>query len=370
MTKAMILAAGVGSRLDPLTANLPKPMVPIVNRPALEHILALLAHHGVSEVVANLWYRPEAITGYFGDGGRFGVSLTYSREKRLLGTAGGVKKVAGFLSDTFLVIAGDALTDVDLGALLAFHRERRALATIALRPVEDPQHFGVVVTGKAGRITGFQEKPAPEEARSLLANTGIYLFAREILDLIPENEVYDFGKQLFPRLVAEGRPFYGYPMEGYWCDVGTLLQYRLAHQDALQGAVRLYTPGLVLPGEGRPLALGENALVAPEALVQGRVLVGEGARVGPRARLLGDVVLGPGVEVGEGAVVETSVIWAGTHLGAGSRVSRSVIGQGCRVGPGAVVGKGSILSDTCVVEAAVALAAGSILRPGEVAGRG
>ncbi|MGE5553955.1 MAG: sugar phosphate nucleotidyltransferase [Betaproteobacteria bacterium] len=364
--RAMILAAGVGSRLDPLTANLPKPMVPIVNRPAMEHILALLAHHGVGEVVANLWYRPDSILDYFGDGRRFGMSLTYSREKELLGTAGGVKRVAEFFSDTFLVIAGDALTDIDLTSFLAFHRERQALATIALRPVPDPRHFGVVVTDRTGRITGFQEKPEPHEALSLLANTGIYLFQREILDLIPTGEFYDFGKQLFPRLVEEGKPFYGYRMDGYWCDVGTLKQYRLAHQDVLQGAVRLYTPGVALPREDHPLVLGQGAKVSPQALIQGRVVVGDGARIAARARLLGDVVLGPGAVVGEGAVVEASVIWGDAVLERGCRVSQSVIGQGCRIEPGAMVGEGSILSDTCVVEAAAEVAAGSILRPGEV----
>lgn len=367
--KAMILAAGVGSRLDPLTANLPKPMVPIVNRPAMEHILALLTHHGVRGVVANLWYRPESISGYFGDGRRFGVSLDYSREEQLLGTAGGVKKVAPLLSDTFVVIAGDALTDVDLGALVAYHREKGALATIALRPVDDPRHFGMVVTAPDGRITGFQEKPQPEEALSRMANTGIYVFEKEILDLVPAGEVYDFGKQLFPRLVAEGLPFYGYHMKGYWCDVGTLLQYRLAHQDVLEGAVRLYTPGVVLPTDDRPVVIGKDARVSPEALVQGRVLVGEGARVAAGAKLLGDVVLGPGVEVGENAVVESSVLWSAAVLGAGSRVSRCVLGYGCRLEPGAAVGEGSVLSDTCVVAAAAEVAAGSIVRPGEVVGR-
>jgi NDP-sugar pyrophosphorylase family protein len=362
----MILAAGVGSRLDPLTANLPKPMVPIVNRPAMEHILALLTHYGVREVAANLWYRPEIIGDYFGDGRRFGVSLTYSQERELRGTAGGVKKVAGFLSDTFLVLAGDALTDINLASFLAFHRERGALATIALRPVADPRHFGVVVTRADGRITGFQEKPEPAEALSLWANTGLYLFEREILDLIPAGEVYDFGKQLFPRLVAEGRPFFGYPMEGYWCDVGTLQQYRLAHRDVLQGAVRLYTPGIALPGEDQPLVVGKGAEVSPQALIRGRVVVGDGARVAPRGRLLGEVVLGPGVVVGEGAVVEASVVWAGAVLEKGCRVAQSVIGQGCRIEAGAAVGVGSVLSDTCIVEAAAEVAAGSVLRPGEV----
>ncbi|MGE5507704.1 MAG: sugar phosphate nucleotidyltransferase [Chitinophagales bacterium] len=367
--KAMILAAGVGSRLDPLTANLPKPMVPIVNRPAMEHILALLRVHGVTEVVANLWYRPESITSYFGDGQSFGARLTYSKEDTLLGTAGGVKRVAGFFDGTFLVIAGDALTDIDLGAMLAFHRQRGALATIALRPVDDPRHFGVVVTGEDGRITGFQEKPRPEEALSRLANTGIYLFEREVLDLIPAGEVYDFGKQLFPRLVAEGQPFYGYRMDGYWCDVGTLLQYRLAHQDVLHGLVRLHTPGVAVPSAERPVVLGEGAVVEPGAVLQGRVIVGPGARVSAGARLLGDVVLGAGVKVGEGATVEASVLWAGASLGAECRVSQAVIGQDCRIEPGAAVGEGSVLSDTCVVQAWAEVAAGSILRPGEVVGR-
>lgn len=364
----MILAAGVGSRLEPLTCNTPKPMVPIANRPAMEHILALLARHGFSQVTANLWYLPERITNYFGDGQGFGVQLSYSREKELLGTAGGVKAVQAFFDDTFLVIAGDALTDIDLTEMLAFHRERKALATIALRPVDDPTHFGVVVTDAEGRITGFQEKPSRESALSLLANTGIYLFEREVLDLIPAGAFYDFGKNLFPELVARNAAFYGYKMSGYWCDVGTLGQYRLAHQDVLRGECAVFTPGVVVPTAEEPLAIGPDVEIDPTAVVQGRVLIGSGSKIGPGAHIVGDVVIGERCRIDAGAQLDTCVVWSGAAIGEEARVANCVVGQDVVINPHAVVGQGSTLSDACVVEAYTEVAAGAAVWPGQVVG--
>lgn len=365
--RAMILAAGVGSRLEPLTCNVPKPLVPIVNRPAMEHIISLLAHHGIREVAANLWYRADQIEGYFGNGEQWGVKLIYSREKELLGTAGGVKKLAGFLGqETFVVISGDALTDINLEAMLEVHRQKKSLATIGMYEVEDPTHFGVVVCDDDGLITGFQEKPLWHEAKSRLVNTGIYIFEPEILNMIPVETFYDFGRDLFPALVEMGAPFYGYRMDGYWCDIGTLTQYRLAHYDVLQGKVRLYTPGVVLPGAQNPVVMGSGSVVDPSATLDGRVILGEGCVVGAGARLTGEVVVGDGCVIEPGAVLDRSILWQKTYVGSSAHLTESVVGNECSLRENARLWPGVILSDTCVVEANGQVAANSLHWPGEV----
>lgn len=363
--KAMVMAAGVGSRLEPLTVNVPKPMVPVVTRPAMEHILALLRRHGVTEVVANLWYLPESIEAYFGDGAAFGVSLRYSREEELRGTAGGVLAArrlllpsAGEAGDdgnschdeddgTFLLIAGDALTCADLTRLVEFHREKKALVTIGLKPVADPSKFGVVACDHDGRIVAFQEKPRPGEARSNLANTMIYVFEPEIFDYIPAEGAPDFGKDIFPRLVREGLPFYGLALDEYWCDIGTLSQYRLAHRDVLSGAVDIDIPGReISPG----VWVGEGAEIHPAATLWAPVLIGRGARVGRGVSVGPYSVIGDNCVIDEGASVFQSVIWNNTHVGRDARLEDCVVGSECYLKPGASLGEGVVLSDECVVE--------------------
>lgn len=363
--KAMVMAAGVGSRLEPLTVNVPKPMVPVVTRPAMEHILALLRRHGVTEVVANLWYLPESIEAYFGDGAAFGVSLRYSREEELRGTAGGVLAARRLLlssareagddgnschdedDGTFLLIAGDALTCADLTRLVEFHREKKALVTIGLKPVADPSKFGVVTCDDDGRIVAFQEKPRPGEARSNLANTMIYVFEPEIFDYIPAEGTPDFGKDIFPRLVREGLPFYGLALDEYWCDIGTLSQYRLAHRDVLSGAVGIDIPGReISPG----VWVGEGAEIHPAATLWAPVLIGRGARVGRGVSVGPYSVIGDNCVIDEGASVFQSVIWNNTHVGRGARLEDCVVGSECYLKPGACLGEGVVLSDECVVE--------------------
>lgn len=239
--KGMIMAAGVGSRLHPLTEQMPKPMVQVGGIPLMENIINLLREHGVRQLVANLHHYPDKITSYFGDGADFGVNLQYSYEPNLLGTAGGVKNNQHLLDATFVVISGDALTDLNLSEFLRVHREKNALATIALKPMDaaEVNRFGVVTLDGETRITGFQEKPSPEEALSNLVNTGIYIFEPEIFDFIPEKTFYDFGKDLFPRLAAEKRPFYGYITGDYWCDVGTVDAYNQSLMDVKAGRIGL-----------------------------------------------------------------------------------------------------------------------------------
>jgi mannose-1-phosphate guanylyltransferase len=242
---ALIMAAGYGTRLEPLTYAVPKPMIPIVNIPAMQHNIELLKRHGYKNIIANIHYHPEQIRNYFCDGTEFGVNLTYSYEENLLGTAGGVRKMAveiAEVEDTFIVMSSDALTDINLKRLINFHKKNRSLFTMALAKVSEVSEFGVVIQDNDGKISGFQEKPKQEEAKSNLVNAGIYVIEPEILKRIPEG-FYDFGKQLFPRLVEEQAAFYGYPMVGYWSDVGGLGKYIDSSYDAMKGALQVRIPG-------------------------------------------------------------------------------------------------------------------------------
>jgi mannose-1-phosphate guanylyltransferase/mannose-1-phosphate guanylyltransferase/phosphomannomutase len=243
--RAMVLAAGVGTRLDPLTTQIPKPLVPVANRPVMQHILELLKQHGITDIASNLHYQPEKIRDYFGDGGKFGIELQYKLETELSGDAGGVRACRKFLQDdTFIVLMGDLLTDCDLTKVIAEHKRKKALATIAVKQVEDVSHFGVVVRDANGFITGFQEKPSPQEALSNYASCGIYVLEPEIFDHIPQTGSYGFGRQLFPTLVDEGHPVLGVSIdEYYWSDVGTIDQYWQSNLDALCGRVKICLPG-------------------------------------------------------------------------------------------------------------------------------
>jgi NDP-sugar pyrophosphorylase family protein len=363
--KAMILAAGVGSRLEPLTCNIPKPMVPVVNRPAMEHIIKLLVKSNISQVAANLWYLPDKIQDYFGNGKRFGVDLHYSVESELMGTAGGVKKLETFLDETFVIVSGDALTDINLLSLVEKHKQYGALATIALKEVSDPRQFGVVITGEDGRIKAFQEKPKPEEALSRMANTGIYVFEPEIFKLIPANTVYDFGKQLFPELVRRGEAFYGVQTKGYWCDIGSLNQYRLAHYDVLKGMVKIDIPGNWHPNA---VYVGDRTIIAPSARIGSRVVIGKDCHIGDGVEIFGETVIGDNCVIEDGASIFGSIVWRNTQIGRGARLVECVVGNECYLKEGSVIGTGVILSDDCVVESGSIIEANSKIWPGKVVG--
>ncbi|GMU57284.1 MAG: hypothetical protein AMXMBFR33_64300 [Candidatus Xenobia bacterium] len=323
--QGMVLAAGGAPRLYPLTYALPMPMVPMVNRPILEHTLGHLRRHGMDEVMINLHLLPRYVTDYFGESEFLGTRLRYSVEPDLLGTAGGVRQVADFFRSTFLVIGGDLLTDLDLGKLIAFHQERGALATLGVVRRDNPSEVGVVATDEQGRVMRYQEKPRADEVFSPLCNTGIYVFEPAIFELIP-NIVYDFGRQLFPRLVQEGRAFYALELEGYWRDVGDLMSYRQGNRDFLEGRVGLPLPGSeVKPG----VWLDEHAFLHPEANVVPPVVLGRGAHVEAGVRLEGPVVLGDGVVLEEGVQLSSSVIWDASRINREAEVSDALVGAGC-----------------------------------------
>ena len=314
------MAAGLGTRLRPLTHAIPKPLVPVANRPIMEHILERLARDGFREVVANLHWYPDTIRDHFGDGSALGTELTYSYEETLLGTAGGVRNVREFLGDEhFCVLAADALTDLDLGALVSEHRERGWIATLATKRVPNVSEYGVVVAGSDGRVQGFQEKPDPAEALSDLANCMIYVLEPEIFDYFPAKREVDFALDVFPALLEHDVPFGVHVADAYWNDVGSLPEYLQGNLDVLAGAVDVEPAGELLDAEtGAALDGVEQS---------GRVLVGEGARVGDDVRLDGPVVLGSGAVVGAGARVRESVLLPGAEVPADGLLAGAIAGS-------------------------------------------
>ncbi len=241
--KAVIMAGGEGTRLRPLTCNRPKPMVPVVNKPVMEHIIDLLKKHNLTDIAVTLQYMPELIKEFFHDGNEFGVNMRYYIEQTPLGTAGSVKNAEEFLNDTFVVISGDALTDIDLSKAIEFHFNKGSIATLILKRVDVPLEYGVVVTNDEGRITRFLEKPSWGEVFSDTVNTGIYILSPEVLGYFNKNEMFDFSKDLFPILLKEEKPIYGFITEDYWCDIGDLRAYNQVHMDILDGKVKVVIPG-------------------------------------------------------------------------------------------------------------------------------
>jgi mannose-1-phosphate guanylyltransferase len=331
--RAMVLAAGLGTRLRPITYAMPKPMVPVVNRPVMEHIVRLLARNGFGEAIANLHWFPETIEDHFGDGSEFGIELTYSREEKLLGTSGGVRNAAGFLGDSFLVISGDALTDIDLGAMRAFHESHDGIATLATKRVRDTSQFGVAITGADGRIQGFQEKPEPAEALSDLANCGIYMFRSEIFDFFPEPGTSkaagpddpagfaDWAMDVFPALLEGDVAFYSHEIEAYWNDIGNLDELRQGNLDALRGAVQVE----IGPAEVAEGIRSASSLQGAE--VEGPALIGSGVELGDGVRIQGPAIVGDGSRIGAGAWVRDSILLAGTEVAAGAMLVGAIAGR-------------------------------------------
>jgi mannose-1-phosphate guanylyltransferase len=323
--RAMVLAAGLGTRLRPLTYEMPKPMVPVLNRPIMDHILELLRRHDARDLVANLSYLPERVRERYGDGAAHGVSLEWSFEEELLGTAGGVRNVRDFFGDEpFLVMAADALTDIDLGALRDAHRSNDGIATLAVKRVPDTSEYGVVIAGADGRIQGFQEKPDPAEALSDLASCMIYVLEPEIFDYFPDRDEVDFALDVFPALLDNDVPFYVHETDAYWNDVGSLDEYRQGNFDALSGAVRI-SHDSVEASEG--IFLEEGSSLPHDAEVQPPVLLGGGCELAEGVRLDGPVVIGAGCRIGAGARVKEAVLLPGTEVPADSILAGAIAGR-------------------------------------------
>ncbi len=348
--KGVIMAGGFGTRLKPLTINRPKPMVPVANRPIMEHIVTLLKRHGVTDLISILYFQPEHITNYFGDGSAFGVRMEYVTADADYGTAGAVRNAAGRIGEErVLVISGDVLTDFDLSAAVAEHEMRGAEATIALTSVENPLAFGIVITDhETGRIERFLEKPTWGQVFSDTINTGIYILEPSALARVPERTAFDFSKDLFPQMLREEAGLFGHVAEGYWRDVGNLDEYRRAHEDVLAGRVKLELGGQRREVEGGVLWGEAGAALGQDVRLSGTVLLGRNVRVGQGA-MLDNVVLGHGSDVGEGAQLRKVVLWEGCRIGAGARLSETVCAGEVRVGRGALVRENTILSDRAEV---------------------
>ncbi|MDX6505033.1 MAG: mannose-phosphate guanylyltransferase / phosphomannomutase [Gaiellaceae bacterium] len=349
------MAGGEGTRLRPLTSNQPKPMVPIVGKPCMEHIVELLRDHGFDEVVVTLAFMPQAIRSYFGDGEAIGVKIEYSVEDTPLGTAGSVKQAEGALQETFLVISGDALCDVDLGALLAFHREKSAAVTIGLKSVDNPLEFGIVVTDEDGRVERFLEKPSWSQVFSDTINTGIYVMEPEVLRHIPPGESYDFSSQLFPLLLEMGRPLYGFVLDGYWQDIGNLDQYRQANFDALDEKVRLNVPGIRLRGN---VWVGEGVEIEDLTAIEGPAYVGNYSRIGTEAIVGEYSVLGSSVTLRDGARTTRTVVDSSTHIGRSSVLEGAILGRSCDIRSHVHINEGVAIGDE------VTIGAESVVMPG------
>lgn len=329
--QAVILAGGKGTRLHPLTTNTPKPMVDLFDKPVLEHTIELLTQHGIRDIVITLAHKADQIINHFGGGAKWGVNIQYALEDTPKGTAGGLRSLQPVLSDTFLVISGDVVTDFDLSSAMEFHRNRSAIATMLLYSVEDPSHLGIVKTESDGRIMRFLEKPKPTETFTNTVNTGIYILEPSVINWIPFETVYDFSRDLFPRLVQNGEPFYALRTEGYWCDVGNLAKYRNVHFDAMTGRVRLNIPGVRVTDS---VWLSRDAEIDPSVRLMSPLYVGSGTAIEKDAELGRFAVVGNMSLIGEKAQVTHSVVGARTMVGQNSQVFGSVLGNGYRLADG------------------------------------
>lgn len=363
MRKVVVMAGGQGARLKPLTLTRPKPLVPIANCPVMAHILEWLRRQGFTEILVTLHYRADDIRQAFGDGRSLGLEITYREEKAPLGTAGSVKDVEDWLGgEPFLIVSGDALTDVDLGTLCREHRASGAWVTLGLQRVPDPSDYGVVALDARDRIVRFQEKPPRGEAFSDLANTGIYCIEPAVLAQISRGLVTDWSRDVFPRLLAEGRLLHGHVMEGYWRDIGSHNSYRRGQRDALDRAVQLRLPGTELqPG----IWAGTKAHISPGAVIDTPVLLGAGCCVQRSAHVH------PGSVVGDGTIIHGGAQLWGATLGAGCEIGREAILYDCvlddhvSVGPRCRILPGAVLGHTSRLGADVDVAPGEQVEPGQ-----
>ena len=338
--KAVILAGGFGTRLRPLTCTLPKPMVPVANRPVLEHTLNLLKRHGITEVVFLLLYLPERIQEHFGDGSRFGMRFHYVVAEQDVGTAGAARLAAPWCRETSLLVSGDAVTDLDLTTLVEFHRHKQALLTVALARTSNPSPFGIAITDREGRITRFLEKPSAGQVFSDAVNMGIYVLEPEVFDLIPTGEACYFARDLFPQLLKEGHGIFGCTQDAYWKDIGDLRAYREVHQDMLAQRLRLDLP----VSEKDGLWLGDGCKIDRHARVEGPVILGRNVRIAADVRLR-QCVIGDDCVLGEGTNCEQAILWDGVHVGAACELrgcvvaARSVLEEACRLGENVAIGE-------------------------------
>jgi mannose-1-phosphate guanylyltransferase/phosphomannomutase len=344
--KAVIMAGGEGTRLRPLTCGRPKPMVPVANKPVMEHIIELLKKHGIKDIAVTLQYLPELIREYFDDGNAFGLKMRYYVEQKPLGTAGSVKNAEDFLDDTFLVISGDALTDIDLESAVAFHKSKGAMATLVLKRVDIPLEYGVVVTDDSGRIVRFLEKPSWGEVFSDTVNTGIYILSPEIFGWIKSNEVFDFSKDLFPALLKDNQPLYGYITEDYWCDIGDIGAYMQANMDVLSGKAKVNIAGVEA---GKGVWIGNNSVIEDGVRFEAPCIIGSGCHIGQGTKIGRFTVIGDNNIVSVQCGIKRSIIWRNCTFNSDVQLRGSIICNHVHLKKGATAFEQSVVGDYSIV---------------------
>ena len=352
--KAVIMAGGEGSRLRPLTIRRPKPMVPVVDRPAIVHIIELLKKHGITEVVITLQYLATVIQEYLGDGTQYGIKIHYTVEESPLGTAGSVRQGIEWLDDTFMVISGDALTDFDLSAAVKYHKQKKAMATLVLKRMPNPLEYGVVIIEDDGRVRQFQEKPSWGEVFSDTVNTGIYILEPKLFDYYEAGQVFDFSNNLFPILLEKGDPMYGYVADGYWCDVGSIPDYMTASADYLEGQVSVPRLGKEME-KGSGIWAEEEVEIARDASITGPIFLGRGVKVKAGATIKGPSVIREFTTIDTRATIDRAVIWRNCYVGERAEVrgailqtqvnvkTQAMIFEGAVIGDGTIIGNGAVI---------------------------
>ena len=359
MMKAVILVGGEATRLRPLTCNIPKIMIPVLNRPFFEHVAGYLKKHNIIDIVLAVGKSPEQIQDYLGDGSKFGVRLTYSIENLPLGTAGAVKNAERFLDDSFIVLNGDIFTDIDLSAMMRLHRKSKAIASLALTPVDDPTIYGVVETDSEGRVRRFIEKPSRDRVTTNMINAGIYILEPDILKRIVPHAFSMFERNVFPPLLEEGQVVYGYPFQDYWIDIGTPDKYLKLHHDLLRRHVG--NKGIEFEGE---------SFVHSSAQIEGPAIIGEGCFIDRNSIVKGPAVLGARCRIEEGAVVEGAVLWQDCQISRGAKLRNCLVACRCRVGEESEIPDDCILGDDVLVDGGSELSKGIKIWPGKTIGPG
>lgn len=341
----IIMAGGFGTRLKPLTCNIPKPMVPMANQPMMAHVINLLKNHNIREIISLLYHQPQKITSYFGDGSKANVEMAYIRSDGDYGTAGSVRKAASFINERFLVISGDVLTDINLSEAIEFHISKKALATLVLARVKNPLPFGIVITSEDGRIKRFLEKPSWGQVFSDTINTGIYILEPEIFDFIPSKTFYDFSKDLFPKLLQNGEPIYGFIGKGYWKDVGDLNEYQNANFDIIHHEVNLAIAG---NQEKENIWIGENCEISRDAILHPPVVIGNNCRISGKVRLSNSII-GDNVTIGESSEISNSILWDQVIIGKNVYLNWDTVATGSHIMDNAYIMENVFISEGCSV---------------------
>jgi mannose-1-phosphate guanylyltransferase len=355
--QALILVGGEATRLRPLTCHMPKAMVPVLNKPFLEHVISYLGGHDVRDIVLAQGHLPKPMEDHFKDGSNFNTRLTYALEARPMNTAGAVKNAEQFLKDRFFVLNGDIFTDLDMSQMLKFHLDKKAKVTIALTPVDNPTAYGLIETDSSGRIKRFLEKPGWDQVTTNMINAGTYILEPEILNDIPASTNYSFERELFPKLLARGEAVYAFPSSSYWIDIGTPDKYLQVHSDLLNGKVRGYESSGC-----QQLQVGRQSQIDAGAKFEGQVLIGEGCSIGSGARIVGPVVLGPGTSVADEAIIQECVIWRDTKIGPKVNLNGCLVANDCKFEEGCAAEK-TVIGDHITLSRNTKLGPGSRIWP-------